>query len=176
MGGTLAIWKQAPPTREACPQSRRAPDHAKAARRMKTAVQLARYWGAMYENLEIIRRGYQHFDRTGEFDPELVHPDAELDNSNAMLDADVYKGSEGLREYLSLLREMWKQVRVEPQEFIPLGEDRVLVPIRMTTVGRNEIETSANAATLFTLHGGKVTRIKNFQSKADALKDLGPQD
>lgn len=38
---------------------------------------------------------------SGLFDPEV-----EFDNSNAMLDAAVYHGPEGLREYLSLLREM----------------------------------------------------------------------
>jgi ketosteroid isomerase-like protein len=125
------------------------------------------------ENVEIVRRGYEDFNRTGEFDPELFDHEIEVDNSNAMLDAAVYRGPEGLREYLSLLREMWKQVRVEPQEFIPVGEEQVIVPIRMIMVGRDEIETVARAASVFTLRDGKVTRVKNYQSKADALEAAG---
>ena len=125
------------------------------------------------ENVEIVRRGYEDFNRTGEFDPELVHPEAEFDNSNAMLDADVYKGPEGFRAYLSLLREMWEQVLVEPQEFIPIGKDQVLVPLRMVTVGREGVETSANAAVVWTLREGKIIRAKSFQNKADALEAAG---
>jgi len=125
------------------------------------------------ENVEIVRRGYEDFNRTGEFDSELFDPEIEVDNSNAMLDAAVYRGPEGLREYLSLLREMWKQVRVEPQEFIPVGEEQVIVPIRMIMVGRDEIETVARAASVFTLRDGKVTRVKNYQSKAEALEAAG---
>ena len=97
------------------------------------------------ENVEIVRRGFEDFARTGDFDPELFDPDAEFDNSNAMLDAAIYHGREGLREYLFLLREMWKPVRFEPQEYIPVGEDQVLVPVRMITVGRDEVETVARA-------------------------------
>ena len=125
------------------------------------------------ENVEIIRRINEDFARTGDFDPMLFDPDAEFDNSNAGLDAAVYHGPEGLRDYLSLLREMWKSVRFEPQEFIPVGEEQVVVPVRMVTVGRDEVETVARAATIFTLSEGKVTRMKSFQSKADALEAAG---
>ncbi len=44
-----------------------------------------------------------------------------------MLDAAVYHGPEGLREYLSLLQEMWKSVRFEAQEYISVGEDQVIL-------------------------------------------------
>ncbi|MDX6582580.1 MAG: hypothetical protein QOI10_1764 [Solirubrobacterales bacterium] len=126
-----------------------------------------------HENVEIVRRGFEEFVRTGDFDPELFDPKVEFDNSNAMLDGAVYRGPEGVREYLSLLREMWKQVRIEPREFIPVGEDQVVVPLRMIVVGRDEIETVARAANLFTLRDGRVTHFKAFQSKADALQAAG---
>jgi ketosteroid isomerase-like protein len=125
------------------------------------------------ENVEVVRRGYEEFAQTGDFDPQLFDPEVEFDNSNAMLDGAVYRGPEGVREYLSLLREMWKQVRIEPQEFIPVGEAQVVVPLRMVVVGRDEIEMVARAANLVTLLDGKVTRMKAFQSKADALKAAG---
>jgi ketosteroid isomerase-like protein len=128
------------------------------------------------ENVEVVRRGLEDFLRTGEFDPELLDPEFEFDNSNAMLDAAVYRGPEGLREFLSLMREMWKQVRFEPQEYIPVGEDQVVVAIRMSTVGRDEIETVARAAGVYTLRDGKVTHMKAFQSKAEALEAAGLEE
>ena len=78
-----------------------------------------------------------------------------------------------LREYLSLLREMWKQVRFEPQEYIPVGEDKVVVPVRMIVIGRDEIETVAHNAQVVTLREGKVTHMKAFQSKVEALEAAG---
>ena len=127
-------------------------------------------------NVEIARRGFEEFARTGDFDLELFDSEVEFDNSNLMLDAAVYRGHEGLREYLTLMREMWKQVRFEAQEFIPVGEDKVVVPVRMIAVGRAEIETVARGATVFTVREGKVTHMKAFQSKAEALEDAGVRE
>jgi hypothetical protein len=68
---------------------------------------------------------------------------------------------------------MWKQVRFEPQEFIPVGEDKVVVPVRMIVVGRDEIETVARNAQVVALREGKVTHMKAFQGKAEALEAAG---
>ena len=125
------------------------------------------------ENVEIIRRGFEEFVRTGDFDPEDFDPEFEFDNSNAMLEAAIYRGTEGLREFLSLLRDMWKQLRFEPQEYIPVGEDQVVVPVRMIAVGRDGVETVARRATVFTLREGRITHVKAFQSTAEALESAG---
>jgi ketosteroid isomerase-like protein len=124
-------------------------------------------------NVEIVRRGFEDFARTGDFDPELFDPEVEFDNSNAMLDAAVYRGPEGLREYLTLMREMWKQVRFEPHELIPVGEAKVVVSVRMIVVGRDGIETVARNAQVVTLREGTVIHMKAFQSKAEALEAVG---
>ncbi len=122
------------------------------------------------QNVEIVRHGFEEFMRTGDFDPEVFDPEVEFDNSNAELDGAIYRGPEGVREYLSLLREMWNKVRFEPHEYIPVGKDRVVVPVRMIVVGRGEIEMVVRAANLFTLRDGRITHFKTFQSKADALE------
>jgi len=125
------------------------------------------------ENVDIVRRFFEHFSRTGETDLSLIDPDAVFDNSNAMLDAAVYRGHDGARTFLSLLQEMWQGMRFEPQEFIPVGEDQVIVPFRMVMRGRDEIETVAHSATLYTFSEGKITHAKAFQSKAEALEAVG---
>lgn len=128
------------------------------------------------DSAEIARRLLEGFARTGEWDLELIHSEAEFDNSNAMLDGDVYEGHEGVRRWLALLQDMWEHVRFEPQEFIPMGDNRVIVSLRTVTVGRDGIETSANSAGLVTVKDGKLIRMKSFQSKADALEDVGLAD
>jgi ketosteroid isomerase-like protein len=121
------------------------------------------------ENVEIIRHGFEEFVRTGDFDPEDFDPEFEFDNTNAMLEAATYRGTEGLREFLSQLRDMWKQLRFEPQEYIPVGENHVVVPVRLIAIGRDGVETVAARATVFTLREQRITRAKLFQSKAEAL-------
>jgi ketosteroid isomerase-like protein len=125
------------------------------------------------ENVEILRRGYDGYNRTGEFALELFDPDVVWDNSAAVFDPAVYRGHDGVGELLSWLREMWKQVRVEPQEFIVVDQDRVIVPTRIISVGRENVQTIAHNANLFTLRNGKVTHVKAFQTKAEALEAVG---
>ena len=130
------------------------------------------------ENVEIVRRALEvfnstAFDRGEEPDLRFYAPDVELDRSDAALDAAVYHGHDGLREWVSLLREMWEGQRLEPLEFISIGEDRVVVPVRIVSVGRGEIETVAHAAGVWTIREGLVTRMVTFQSKADALGAVG---
>jgi hypothetical protein len=128
--------------------------------------------------VEVVRRAIEvfneeAFNRADELDLGAFDPYIEVDNSNAAFDAAVYRGHDGLREWLSLLRAMWERQRAEPQEFIPFGEDRVVVPVRIVSVGRDAVETVAYGATVYTLREGRITRVKAFQSKADALEAVG---
>jgi len=129
--------------------------------------------GMSQESADFVRRGFEEFLRTGEFDPADFDDEYEFDNSNAMIDAATYRGVEGVREYLSLLRQMWEQYRFEPEEYIPIGEEQVVVPIRITAVGRDGIETVAHSAVVYTVREGKLAHAKAFQSKTDALEAAG---
>jgi ketosteroid isomerase-like protein len=129
------------------------------------------------ENVEIARRGMEQFNRqftsTEELDLDFLAPDVVLDNSNAALDAAVYRGHDGIREFMSQVRGMWTLQRAEAEEFIAVGEDRVITAFRMVSVGRDNIEVVFRAASLATVGGGKITHMKAFQSKADALEAVG---
>jgi hypothetical protein len=127
-----------------------------------------------HENVEIVRRGYETFSRTGELDPDDWDPDAVLDNSNAIFaDPGVYRGFDRIRKFFIAQGEMWKSQRYEPAEFIPVGVDQVVVPQKIVSVGRDDVEVVAHTANLFTLHAGKVTEMRNFQTKAEALEAAG---
>jgi hypothetical protein len=126
------------------------------------------------ENVETLRRGYDHFNRTGELDPDGWDADAVFDNSNAIFaDPGVYRGCDRIREFFIAQGEMWKSQRYEPEEFIPIGVDQVVVPQKIVSVGRDGVEVVARTANLFTLQAGKVTYMKNFQTKTEALEAAG---
>ena len=98
------------------------------------------------ENVEIVRRGYEHYQRTGEpdysdFDPEIVY-----DVTRWTFDPGVHYGHEGVRKAMSRFAEQWKTMQIEPQDFVDGGDD-VIVSIRLVGVGRESgVETTANAA------------------------------
>jgi hypothetical protein len=129
------------------------------------------------ENVEIARRGIEQFNRqftsTEELDLDLLAPTVVFDNSNSGFDAATYRGHDGLREFMSLVRGIWKLQQAEAQEFIPVEGDRVIVPIRIVSVGRDNIEIAASMAMLITVGKGKIAYMKAFQSKADALEAVG---
>jgi hypothetical protein len=126
-----------------------------------------------HENVEIVRRGMaplnEHFE-TREVDLSTFAHDVTVDNLAATFDGAVYHGHDGLREWLSLHRRMWKHQRTEPQEFIPVGEDQVVVPIRIVSVGRDDVETVAHAVLVMTVREREIACIKGYQSKAEALE------
>jgi ketosteroid isomerase-like protein len=74
---------------------------------------------------------------------------------------------------MALQREMWKHQQVEPQEFIQLGDDQVIVAFRFISIGRDDVETVAHAALVVTVREGKIAHMKAFQSKDDALEAVG---
>jgi ketosteroid isomerase-like protein len=126
------------------------------------------------ENVEALRRGYEYFNRTGELDPDHWAADSVFDNSNAIFaDPGVYRGFDRIMGWVIDQRKMWKSQRYEPQEFISVGADRVVIPQRIVSVGRDGVEVVAHTANLFTLRDGKVTHWKNFQTKAEALEAAG---
>jgi uncharacterized protein len=129
------------------------------------------------ENVEILRRGYERFNRTGELDPERWDADAVMDNSNAIFaDPGTYRGFDRIQEFFAAQGEMWASQRYEPQEFIPVGADQVVVAQQIISVGRDGVEVVARTALLYTLRAGKVTHLKNFQSKGEALEAAGLPD
>jgi hypothetical protein len=99
------------------------------------------------ENVEILRRGYEHFNRTGELDPDHWDADAVFDNSNAIFaDPGVYCGFDRIMRWVIDQRKMWKSQQYEPKEFISVGAERVVVPQRIVSVGRDGVEVVAHTA------------------------------
>jgi len=74
---------------------------------------------------------------------------------------------------LSWSRGMWKSQEIQGRDFIPAGEDQVVVPVRLVSVGRDDVEVVAHVATVMTVREGKITHLKTFQSKSDALEAVG---
>ena len=129
------------------------------------------------ENVEALKRAFAAMERGDILAVlELCDPEIELDNSNAVFDARVYQGHEGVLDFFSRSADMWESQRWEAEEIIPVGDDRVLVAQRIVSVGRDGVETVAHNANVVTLRDGKAVHFKAFQTKADALEAAGLEE
>jgi ketosteroid isomerase-like protein len=124
-------------------------------------------------NVEAIRRGYEHFNREGRPDLSQFDPDAELDARGRVFDPAVYRGHEEITRYFDQLDEVWERQVLEPLEIVEV-DDKVVVPVRITTLGKGSgAETTSEAAHLWTIRDGKVLRLQIFQTPAEAFEAAG---
>jgi ketosteroid isomerase-like protein len=125
------------------------------------------------ENVEIVRRGYDHFNRTGEPDYDVLDPEVVYDVSRRTFDPLVYHGHEGVRQFVTLIRKQWAAMRLEPLDFVDAG-DTVVVSVRLVGVGKaSGVETKSNAAHVWTFRDGKIVRQTTFQTMDEALEAAG---
>lgn len=125
------------------------------------------------ENVETVRRAYEAFNRAGvDALLEHLHPDAEYDISAAIGPyAGMYYGHAAIRNFLTSYLESWEYVRMEPEEFIEVGEDHVLVPLRLHMRGQGSgAGVEARTTNVWTVRNGKAMRVAVYNEKAEALQ------
>jgi ketosteroid isomerase-like protein len=129
------------------------------------------------ENVELVRRGIASAN-AGDWESLFkdVAPNYELDWSRTRGPEvpGVYRGEEAQRVLIDFL-ESWQSVRMEPDEFIEVGE-HVLVPTTEHFVGRDGIEVQARNIWTWTIRDGMIVRACLYQDKQEALEAVGLQE
>ena len=127
------------------------------------------------ENVELMRRGYEAFAEGG-VPFENLDPEIEWIGPREFPDlAESGYGHDGVREYITILNEAFDDYRMVAEEFIDLGEDRVLVFAREGGRGVGsgaEVQTNPTAH-MWTLRDGKAIRMQSYWDRADALEAAG---
>jgi ketosteroid isomerase-like protein len=128
-------------------------------------------------NIELVRKGIDDFNRR-DFDAALaaVSDDVTWERflSRAEAHSPVVHGKQELRAVWESQVEA-VDIRVEPEEFIAAGDDKVIVPSRMVARGTgSEIALSAAVTWVWTIdEHGLATKVEAFESRAAALKAAG---
>jgi ketosteroid isomerase-like protein len=127
------------------------------------------------ENVELIRRLYQGFSER-EMRLDLWHPDAELRPAllgGGLVEGAVYRGHEGVSEFVAMQAETWESMTAEPLEIRDLGTV-LLVETRLRGIGRaSGIELTDVTWNVFQVQGGKVAKWRVFTEKHQALDAVG---
>ena len=123
------------------------------------------------ENVETVRSGFEVLARDGlEAMLELVDPEFETTTPPEFtVEPSTYRGHDGLRRYFESFYEVMEEVRFEPEEFIPVGE-QVVVPVRLVARGRGTgIEADQRLVMVCTLREGKILRMDPYATREEAL-------
>ena len=102
------------------------------------------------------------------YDPEIVFVLGE-----SLPDPGVYKGIEGVDRGFRGWLESWRELRLELEELIPVGE-RIVAVFHQTGIGRTSgIRAELEAGHVWTMRNGKAVRLEVHMSSAEALQAAG---
>jgi ketosteroid isomerase-like protein len=127
-------------------------------------------------NLELVRSLYTAWGRGDWSSVDWADPEIEFVGADA-LDRARTRGLAGLGEAWRAFLDAWEEWRVEPEEFREVDDERILVMIRVSGRGRTsglEVgQMRSEAANLFHIREGKVTRLALYWDREEALADAG---
>jgi ketosteroid isomerase-like protein len=126
------------------------------------------------ENVEIVRRAFDAFNaRDVDELVSLSAEDCEWLPFRAQLEGTVYRGHEGVRQFLSDMDEDWETFRIEPLEFHDRRE-RVVVIGRVNAVGRGSgLQVDSIAGFVHELEQGRIRSVTSHSDAETALEAVG---
>jgi uncharacterized protein len=125
------------------------------------------------ENLDIVRRYFEHWNETGEFLWAEIDPDAMFVIDPGSFVAGTYRGHEGLRELSRLTAEVFDEFRYEVDEMVEAG-DSVLVMGRLCARGIQSGATGTqHGALVFQIRDGLVVAYRSYFDRNEALAAVG---
>lgn len=127
------------------------------------------------ENVQIVRRAYEHFRETGEPAGHLMSPDFVWDMSTFRdwPERQTYEGIEGTREFLGDWVSAWEDWRLEVEQLID-GGDGVVAIVRQS--GRSKttgLPVDMRFAQVWTLADGKETHMRMYSDPDEAIRAVG---
>jgi ketosteroid isomerase-like protein len=127
------------------------------------------------ENVEIIRRAYEEFNR-GDWESVMDLAASEFEyvtTSGFLVGLSGTRGPQGFLRFVEQFWEEFDEVHAEAQEVIEAG-DSVLAVIAFSGRGKQSgAEVNLNVCQLWTLRDRKVIRGQGFFDRAEALEAAG---
>ena len=123
------------------------------------------------ENVELVRKGFEHFVATGEPAWDTLHEHVEVRDHDIM-DGREYRGHADVRRWLfEDWASAWSDYSAEPEEFIDVDDERVIAVFRVKATGRGSgAELERQDASVNVVRDGQIVRLDYYNSKQQALK------
>ena len=126
------------------------------------------------ENIEVVRRLIDAQNRNDLAESlRLYSPEAEIDWSRSKGPLrGVYRGHVGVKTFRNEFWTAFEDIRLDAHDFMASGSE-VVVPNTAHLRGRDGIEVVARATFVYTVENRRVTRVRMFQERSEALEAAG---
>lgn len=124
------------------------------------------------QNVEVVRRWHQEFNEDG-WDAlwRVADPEIEFREPPEQPGATVFKGLDAARAGVTQSwQQNWIEQRSVAEQFVDLGDDRVLVLTVEHLRGRDGIEVEQPAGAIVTLRDSKVVRFEPYWNQQTAFQ------
>jgi ketosteroid isomerase-like protein len=125
------------------------------------------------ENVDLVRRAYEHFARTGEPDVSAYAPEIEWHSAAEDPGLEVFHGVEGVKKLIAEVQEQLEDFRTEPFEFLDAG-DRVVAGLVHRGRGRgSSAEVEMREWNVFLIQEGRIVSACEYPHREEALEAAG---
>jgi ketosteroid isomerase-like protein len=128
-------------------------------------------------DVERLRGAYQAFNEGGGVDAilERLGPDFQLRDRESSPDRQTRYGKAGIKQLFDSYMEAFDALRLEPEEFIEVG-DQIVVSLNQRIRGKGSgAEVEARVAHVWTLRNGEIVRLRIFGGKERALEAIAAE-
>ena len=124
------------------------------------------------ENVEVVERAIAAVN-TRDLDAYLSCCTEDIQLSTPIL-GEVYEGRDGIHRFFNDIGDTAPDFKLAVERLEIIGEDRVLALVRVTATGRaSRVPTEATTGNVYDLIDGKITRVRIFMDRHEALEAAG---
>jgi ketosteroid isomerase-like protein len=130
------------------------------------------------ENLDLLRRGFEHVERTGEFLPEAAHPELVWDTTTFRggMNREKCSGVDETNRWLAQWLEGFEDWSIDVEELRDAG-DRVVALVRQHARPKHGgPEVEMRMAMVFTFRDRLIARMEMYANRPEALEAAGFRD
>jgi ketosteroid isomerase-like protein len=129
------------------------------------------------ESIEVVRAAFEA-GRSGGSMIDHLSGEVEWEVRSDLPDAGRYTGHDGFRRLSARFDEVMEDMWFRPSEFIAAGENQVVVPLRWGGRGKGSglPFEERNETWVFTVSGDKITRVREFVTREQALRAVAVPD
>jgi ketosteroid isomerase-like protein len=123
-------------------------------------------------NVALAKRAVEAYQR-GDLDAflDLMDPDFEVFNSPEMPNAGTFRGHEGYLRWIGEWLDAWEYFKLDPQEYVPVGERHVLIRQRQYGKGKGSgVEVDMEVWYMAEFRDGVGVRMHLYPTREQALE------
>jgi ketosteroid isomerase-like protein len=127
------------------------------------------------ENVELLRRAYEHVGRTGEILPEAVHPDFVWDVTTfrGAVIPGTFVGVEEINRWLAEWLESFDNWSIEIEETLDAGDLVVTIVRQRGKAKHGGPPVEQRLAQVWTFRDGLIARMNMYADREEALEAAG---